>query len=133
MVTTGEFAEQVMTLVEAARWLEVRFGRRPNVATLWRWATRGIRGIRLGTIALGRYRYTTERALERFIADTSAVERQRCSTEQVSPETAGDGATAFTTAEVAAARQRREAAKEKAKEFLRLNLGSERRRGPRRA
>lgn len=86
-MTIARFDEPVMTLVEAAGWRERRFGRRPNVATVWRWAIKGMRGVRLRTISLGRYRYTTASALERFIAEISEV--PPCPPRK-SPESRGD-------------------------------------------
>jgi hypothetical protein len=124
MVAGTGFDEQPMTLVEAARWLELRFGRRPNTASVWRWATKGIKGVRLATISLGRYRYTTVNALERFIAETSepdvgrepvAVGRKHAPTAEAAP--------AFTKAEVAVANKRRKQEKEKALAYLRSRLG----------
>ena len=64
MVAGRQFGEPVMTLAEAAGWLERRFGRRPNVASIWRWATKGSKGVRLETISLGRFRYTCHSALQ---------------------------------------------------------------------
>lgn len=114
-----------MTLTEAAGWLERRFGRRPNVASVWRWATRGIKGVRLATIALGRFRYTTESALERFIADTSGLDAGRERIAGASKATAFTNVTAaFTQTEVAAATRRREREKAKALEYLRSRLGN---------
>lgn len=133
MVTGRQVDEPVFTLVEAAGWLERRFGRRPNVATVWRWAIKGVRGVRLHTIALGRFRFTTEQALEQFIAATSVARDTCAATAPATSSTAGDGDAGFTRSEVAAAQQRREAAKEKAKEFLRQQLGSSRTRSAKRA
>lgn len=134
MVTGEGFDEPVMTFVEAAGWLERRFGRRPNVATIWRWAIKGIRGVRLRTISLGRYRYTSESALERFITETSGALPGERGPTQREPE-AGDAERKpdFTASEQANAQRRREAEKEKAKAFLRQNLGSGRRQAVRRA
>lgn len=39
---------------------------RPSVPTLWRWALRGLRGVRLETIKVGGRRYTTFEAIDRF-------------------------------------------------------------------
>lgn len=134
MATGARFDEPVMTLAEAAAWLERRFGRRPNVATIWRWAIRGMRGTRLRTISLGRYRFTTEAALERFVAEISEVLPGGQVEEPGKPrrpkvqDTQG-----FTESELAAARRRREAEKEKAKAFLRQNLGASRVRPAKRA
>jgi hypothetical protein len=40
--------------------------RRVSAATWWRWATKGVRGVRLETVALGGRRYTSAEALARF-------------------------------------------------------------------
>lgn len=134
MVTGERLDEQVMTLVEAAGWLERRFGRRPNVTTIWRWAIKGIRGVRLRTISLGRYRYTSERALEQFIAEISGAlpgehGAAGCQSEGLAANPTPD----FTASQLANARRRREDEKEKAKAYLRQNLGSGRRQAARRA
>lgn len=125
MVTGQKFDEPVMTFTEAAGWCERRFGRRPNAATIWRWAIKGSRGVRLRTISLGRYRYTTERALERFIEETSGGAPGAPGSLPAEVAPAGDQPE-FAKSELAAARRRREADKEKAKAFLRQNLGSSR-------
>ncbi len=44
---------------------------RVHVSTVWRWAKRGIGGIRLETIKLGGKTFTTSQALTRFIEKTS--------------------------------------------------------------
>jgi hypothetical protein len=125
MVAISTFDEQVMTLVEAAGWLERRFGRRPNAASVWRWATKGIKGVRLATISLGRFRYTTESALERFIAETSRLDAGKDRAAGFSESTAVASAKpGFTKAEVTAAFRRREREKTKALEYLRSRLGS---------
>jgi hypothetical protein len=125
MVAGRQFGEPVMTLAEAAGWLERRFGRRPNVASIWRWATKGSKGVRLETISLGRFRYTTESALERFVAETSrrVAGGQRVAEANGNPA-AADATSRFTAAEVAAATKRRELEKAKSIEFLRSRLGA---------
>lgn len=123
MVAARQFEEPVMTLAEAAGWLERRFGRRPNVASVWRWATRGCKGVKLGTISLGRYRFTTVSALERFVVESSQVIVGRETTATPDATEAANSTTAdFTPAEVTAARQRREAEKSRAKAFLETHL-----------
>ncbi len=125
MVAGTQFDEPVMTLTEAAGWLERRFGRRPSVASIWRWATKGIKGVRLATIALGRFRYTTEGALERFVAETSRLDTAMDRVAGRSESTgAADATSEFTKGEVAAARRRREQEKAKAIEYLRSRLGT---------
>jgi len=61
--------EEVVSLTEAAKSEHLprrRKGKRPHVATLFRWATRGCRGIRLETIQCGGTRCTSVEALQRF-------------------------------------------------------------------
>ena len=60
-------AEQPLTLREATRLPFLRrHGRAPNLATLYRWAQRGLANIRLETIQVGGSRCTSEAALLRF-------------------------------------------------------------------
>lgn len=125
MVAGTQFGEPVMTLTEAAGWLERRFGRRPSVASIWRWATKGIKGVRLATIALGRFRYTTEGALERFVTETSRLDMATDRVAGRSESTfAPDATSEFTKGEVATARRRRDQEKAKAMEYLRSRLGT---------
>ncbi len=52
--------EPRLTLTEAARKLD------KSPSTIWRWAMRGTRGVRLETFVLGAQRYTTNPAIDRF-------------------------------------------------------------------
>jgi hypothetical protein len=54
--------EDPLTLAEAARLLP----KRPNPATLWRWRTKGVRGVLLKTSMIGGRRYVTPAALRQF-------------------------------------------------------------------
>ena len=45
---------------------------RPHVATLWRWATKGVRGITLQTAIVGGRRMVTPAALEQFLLALNA-------------------------------------------------------------
>ncbi len=49
------------------------FPGRPHVATLWRWISKGVRGVKLETIVSGGRRFTSHEAVNRFIAATTAV------------------------------------------------------------
>lgn len=68
--------EHVVTLTEATRHLpRRRKGRKPAVSTLYRWATGGVRGVRLETIMVGGCRCTSTEALQRFVEQlTRAVD-----------------------------------------------------------
>lgn len=59
--------EQVLSLSEAARHLpRRRAGKRPHVATLYRWAKYGVRGVMLETLQVGGTLCTSVEALQRF-------------------------------------------------------------------
>jgi hypothetical protein len=60
--------EDLVVLTKAAAWIAERTGgRRPNISTLHRWATRGVRGVKLETVAVGHVRYTSIDAVRRFL------------------------------------------------------------------
>jgi hypothetical protein len=61
--------EQLLSLADAAKELP----NRPNVATLWRWRTKGIRGVRLETLLCGGRRMTSREALARFLEGVTAA------------------------------------------------------------
>ena len=61
------FEEEVLTLAEAAKVLpRRRRGRKVHTATLYRWASSGIRGVKLETVQVGGTRCTSKEALQRF-------------------------------------------------------------------
>jgi hypothetical protein len=68
--------EQLITLTEAAKHLPRIDGRKVSVCTLWRWCRRGLRGVRLEYVRVGRKICTTHEALMRFFAELSALDRQ---------------------------------------------------------
>ena len=55
-------SEQMLTLTQAAKLLPGR----PSVVTLWRWRSKGVKGRKLETVAIGGRTYTSREALERF-------------------------------------------------------------------
>lgn len=61
--------ERLFPLTDAAK----EVPHRPNVTTLWRWQTRGIRGVKLETLLVGGRRMTSREALSRFFAATTAA------------------------------------------------------------
>lgn len=48
-------------------------GEPPSIATVRRWRIRGVRGVKLETLLVGGRRYTSEEALQRFLAGTTAA------------------------------------------------------------
>src|SRR4051812_7397319 len=68
--------ETVLSLTEAASRLPRRRGsKKPHVATLYRWAQRGLRGVRLETIQVGGTLCTSSEALQRFFNRLSNAKR----------------------------------------------------------
>ena len=68
-------AETVLTLADAARYVpRRRRGRKVHVSTLYRWAQRGIRGIKLETLRLGGGLVTSVEALQRFAERLTSVD-----------------------------------------------------------
>ena len=64
--------EQVLSLTDAAKILpRRRAGKRPHVATLYRWASRGLRGVKLETIQVGGTLCTSREAVQRFCEQLS--------------------------------------------------------------
>jgi hypothetical protein len=61
--------ETPLSLTQAAKLPHLpirRAGKRPCVATFWRWSTTGIRGVRLETLICGGVRCTSQQAIQRF-------------------------------------------------------------------
>ena len=66
-------SETVVSFTEMTKSLpRRRKGKRPNVATLYRWTTCGCRGVRLESIQIGGTRCTSHEALQRFFDRLSA-------------------------------------------------------------
>lgn len=60
--------ERLITITEASQ----RVPGRPGVSTVWRWISAGCRGVVLESVLIGGKRYTSQEAIERFIAATTA-------------------------------------------------------------
>lgn len=61
--------QTLITLREAAATLPHRRGGRPtHSATLFRWATEGLRGVKLEVVQVGATKCTSREALQRFFA-----------------------------------------------------------------
>ena len=58
--------ESVLTLKEAAKALPALRGRKIHLSTLYRWIERGVDGVRLEALRLGRTLVTSREALQRF-------------------------------------------------------------------
>jgi hypothetical protein len=65
-------SEEIFSLTAATKlpcFRNRRAGKRINVSTLWRWATTGVRGVKLETIMAGGTRATSLEAIERFFEE----------------------------------------------------------------
>lgn len=96
--------EELVPLTAAAAWIADRTGgRRPNVSTLHRWASRGCRGVLLETVFVGHARFTSLEAVRRFFHAKPTTEN---STTVVNVAPGGPVAVARATADVAELRRR---------------------------
>lgn len=66
--------ETVVSLTEATKILPKINGKRPAISTLWRWCRKGLRGVRLEYIRVGRNIATSREALNRFFVAQAAVD-----------------------------------------------------------
>jgi len=68
--------EVPVTLTHAAKLPQLqRNGQRPHVATIFRWATAGCRGVKLEVVNVGGARCTTSEAVDRWIAALTAQDQ----------------------------------------------------------
>ena len=65
--------EKPLTLRQAAAFIGEATGRTPLLNTLYRWCNKGARGVKLESFCVGRIRFVTVAALERFIERCSAA------------------------------------------------------------
>jgi hypothetical protein len=67
-------SETVVSLTEASKHVPSRRqGKKTAVSTIWRWAMKGIRGVKLETIMIGGTRCTSLQALQRFFEQVTEV------------------------------------------------------------
>jgi len=73
------FTDELLTMTEAAKACPEVGGKLPSTVTMWRWATKGRRGVKLEHVWIGRHMLTTETALNAFfngIANAPTVVRE---------------------------------------------------------
>ena len=64
--------DNLLSLSQAARFVKLG-GRSFAPSTIWRWYRKGVAGVKLETICIGRTRYTSVEALQRFFAAVTAA------------------------------------------------------------
>lgn len=68
-------SEAVVSLTEATKIIPPRNGRRVAISTLWRWCRKGINGVRLEYIRMGRNIVTSHEAIARFFETLAQADR----------------------------------------------------------
>jgi len=68
--------EQLITLTEATKILPKVNGKRPAVCTLWRWCRKGLRGVYIEYVRVGRKICTTREALLRFFTELAEIDER---------------------------------------------------------
>ena len=66
--------EQLITLAEATKHLPKVDGKKVSVCTLWRWCRRGLRGLFLEYVRVGRKICTTREAMLRFFSELADLD-----------------------------------------------------------
>ena len=61
--------EELLSLTDAAKEVPRPEGQKPpHVATVWRWAIKGVRGNKLEIVKIGSRKFTSREAITRFVA-----------------------------------------------------------------
>ncbi|MCB9882223.1 MAG: DUF1580 domain-containing protein [Planctomycetes bacterium] len=68
--------DQLFKLLAGSSIVEELTGNRPHRSALHRWASKGVAGVRLQTVCVGRCRYTTRRWLIEFFAAVDLARRE---------------------------------------------------------
>ena len=69
--------ENLLSLKEAAQSLPKIDGRTPHASSIWRWCTRGLSGVKLDHVRLGRRVVTSKEALNRFVNELAQKESEK--------------------------------------------------------
>ena len=68
--------EQLFTLTQATKYLPSINGKRIAISTLWRWCRKGLRGVHLDYVRIGRRIFTSPDALSQFANALAKVDMQ---------------------------------------------------------
>ena len=66
-------SETLLRLRKVPDWAEKNLGQRVHISTVHRWRLRGVRGVKLETVLIGGSRCTSEEALYRLFAESTAA------------------------------------------------------------
>ena len=65
--------QEILSLAQACKRIPPINGKRPHLSTLYRWFDRGIAGVHLECLRVGRKLCTTQEALDRFFREAGAA------------------------------------------------------------
>ncbi len=83
--------QQAIALSEVPALLPRRRGKKVHYLTVWRWATKGLRGKKLQSVKVGRTRYTTHEAIAEFLGEEVIALQSHSEQEQIDSALAGSG------------------------------------------
>lgn len=63
-----------LTMSDAADEVRTQYGLRVNTTSVWRWSTKGLRGVKLEATRIGDRLITSTSALAKFFAELSAMQ-----------------------------------------------------------
>ncbi len=69
--------QEILSLAQACKRIPPISGKRPHISTLYRWYDRGINGVHLECLKIGRKLAVTQEALDRFFREAGAAGPQR--------------------------------------------------------
>ena len=85
--------ETVVSLTEATKILPKVNGKRPSISTLWRWCRKGLHGVHLEYVRVGRNIATSREALNRFFVALAEADEPLDHSQPAKPKPArGDSA-----------------------------------------
>ncbi len=74
MEPSSLYKEELLTFSEAAACLPRIKGKKIAISSVWRWARKGIKGVRLECVRVGGRFFTSKEALERFAKKLAKIE-----------------------------------------------------------
>ena len=83
--------QDYIPLSEVPSLLPMRRGKKVAYLTVWRWATKGVRGRELDSVKVGRTRYTSREALTKFLGEDINDYQSRSEQEEIDAALAASG------------------------------------------
>ena len=80
--------ETIVSLTEATKILPKVNGKRPAISTLWRWCRKGLHGVHLEYVRVGRNIVTSREALNRFFVALAEADKPLDNAQPAKPKSA---------------------------------------------